>query len=356
MKIQPVLVLSAYAIGAALTLIPAQAQEPAQWGDPLEFHTFSIAALDPTTGEAGVAVTTRNPCVGNGVPWVRVGVGAVATQARTRTAYGAELLNLMADGISAREALEETLAADDEAAHRQIGVIGLEAGSAQHTGEETNAWAGHRSGPNYVTQGNLLVGSEVLEAVAKSFEKSEESGRHLADRLIEALEEGQAAGGDARKGRVQSAAVIVADPTPGRAQRPDGVTVHINVCEHPQPVAELRRIYNHISQTLGFRTLQQFTGRDVWQLKLILHALGHFHPSADTLEQSEAKDAFVYTQDVADAVDAFRAAEGLSTTAEGSPPGLADPQMVEKLWSALEREGKAQQMREQIKELTVIRR
>lgn len=356
MKIQTVLVLSTFAIGAATSLIPAQAQEPAQWGEPLEFHTFSIAAIDPATGEAGVAVTTRNACVGNGVPWVRVGVGAVATQARTRTQYGQELLEQMAAGASAREALEKALAADRDAAHRQIGVIGLEAGSAQHTGEKTNAWAGHRSGANYVTQGNLLVGPEVLDAVATSFESTEGAGRHLADRLIEAMVSGQATGGDARKGRMQSAAVIVADPTPGRAQRPDGVTVHINVCEHPQPVAELRRIYNHISQTLGFRTLQQFAGRDIWQLKLILHALGHFRPNTDSLERSETDDAFVYTQEVMDAVDAFRTAEGLSTDAQGSPPGLVDPQTVAKLWSALEREGKAQQVREQIKELTLIRR
>ncbi|GIT50860.1 MAG: hypothetical protein Ct9H300mP15_10730 [Gemmatimonadota bacterium] len=63
-----------------------RAQEPVAWGEELVFHTFSIAAVDPRTGESGVAVTTRVPCVGNGVPWVRAGVGAVATQASTRTA------------------------------------------------------------------------------------------------------------------------------------------------------------------------------------------------------------------------------------------------------------------------------
>lgn len=356
MNIRTALVYSAIAVAAACSPIPAQAQEPAQWGEPLEFHTFSIAAIDPATGEAGVAVTTRNACVGNGVPWVRVGVGAVATQARTRTQYGQELLDEMAAGASAREALQKTLAADQDRAHRQIGVISLEAGSAQHTGEKTNAWAGHRSGTNYVTQGNLLVGPEVLDAVATSFESTEGTGRHLADRLIEAMVSGQATGGDARKGRMQSAAVIVADPTPGRAQRPDGVTVHINVCEHPQPVAELRRIYNHISQTLGFRTIQQYGGRDIWQLKLMLHALGYFRPDTGALDRSETGDAFVYTKEVVDAVDAFRTAEGLATDAQGSPAGLVDPQTVTKLWSALEREGKAQQVREQIKELTLIRR
>ena len=65
-----------------------RSQEPAAWGERLDFATFSIAAIDPRTGESGVAVTTRVPCVGNGVPWVRAGVGAVATQANTRTEYG----------------------------------------------------------------------------------------------------------------------------------------------------------------------------------------------------------------------------------------------------------------------------
>ena len=81
------------------------AQEPASWGDELVFHTFSIAGVDPATGESGVAVTTRVACVGNGVPWVRAGVGAVATQASTRTEYGQELLDYLESGLSPQDAL-----------------------------------------------------------------------------------------------------------------------------------------------------------------------------------------------------------------------------------------------------------
>ncbi len=123
------------------------AQEPVQWDVPLTFHTFSIAAVDPFTGEVGVAVTTRNACVGNGVPWVRAGVGAVATQARTRTEYGAELLDMLEKGLTAEEALGKALALDDDRAFRQVGVISIKGGGAQHTGDETNPWAGQRSGP-----------------------------------------------------------------------------------------------------------------------------------------------------------------------------------------------------------------
>jgi uncharacterized Ntn-hydrolase superfamily protein len=341
---------------ALLLLAPgiASAQEPAAWGDPLVFHTFSIAAVDPRTGEVGVAVTTRVPCVGNGVPWVRAGVGAVATQANTRTAYGGELLDALAEGAAPDEALRRLVAADSGAASRQVGVIARDGRSAQHTGQSALPWAGHRAGPNYVTQGNILVGPDVLDAVARAFEASEGAPRHLADRLIAALAAGQATGGDRRRGRLQSAAVIVADARPGRSRRADGVTAHINVCEHPEPVDELRRIYDAISQTLGYRTLQEFAGSDVWQLKVMLHALGHFR--AGEPELSRGEDAFRYTAEAIAAVDAFRAAEGVSGPSVGSPPGLVDAATVERLWAALERAGKAAAVREQLLELTAVRR
>jgi uncharacterized Ntn-hydrolase superfamily protein len=318
------------------------------------FHTFSIAAFDPATGEVGVAVTTRNPCVGNGVPWVRVGVGAVATQASTRTEYGPEIFDGMASGLTAEKALERALAGDDRAAHRQIGVIGPGAGSAQHTGSETRPWSGHRAGRNYVTQGNLLVGAGVLEAVARTFEASEGSGRHLADRLIAALEAGNAAGGDARKGRSQSAAVVVADPREGHAQRPDGISTNVNVCEHPAPVAELRRIYDAIGQRLGFRTLQQFSGKDVLQLEIMLEALGYL--SRGIREGDEGEEPAVYTAEIALAVDSFRKAEGLSTPESGSPTGLVDRETVERLWARLDAAGKAASVRERIREITAVTR
>ena len=332
-----------------------RAQEPVAWDHPLEFHTFSIAAVDPRTGETGVAVTTRVPCVGNGVPWVRAGVGAVATQASTRTEYGPALLDRLASGVAPAQALREMLAADSSAAHRQVGVIALNGQSAQHTGDSTLAWAGHRAGRNYVTQGNILVGPEVLAAVAASFEASEGAARHLADRLIDAIAAGHAAGGDRRRGRTQSAAVIVADPRPGRSRRPDKVTANINVCEHPEPVAELRRVYNTVSQTLGHRTLEQFAGNDVWQLKVMLHALGHFRPGASAPARDEA-DALVYTPETVAAVERFRAAERLSDPAVGSPAGLVDAETVARLWAALERAGQAQRVRALLLDVTAVRR
>lgn len=345
---------------AALVLAgPAhvQAQEPVSWGsvtDDPHFATFSIAAIDPATGESGVAVTTRVACVGNGVPWVRAGVGAVATQANTRVAYGNQLMDLIAGGMTADEALAQAVAGDEGEASRQVGVISLDGTRAQHTGSDAFSWAGHREGPNYVTQGNILVGPGVLEAVAASFESTDGSGRHLSDRLIEALAAGQAIGGDQRKGRLQSAAVVVADPRPGNSRRPDQVTANINVCEHPTPVAELRRIWNSISQTLGFRELQQFGGNDVWQLRVLLHAAGFYMPDVEDIPLN--RQARLYTQDLVEAVDAFRTDRGLSTARLGSPIGLVDAQTVRLLWEAVEAAGKTEAVRATISAATLVRR
>ena len=338
--------LAACALGGGHAL---EAQEPEAWGEELVFHTFSIAAVDPVTGESGVAVTTRVPCVGNGVPWVRAGVGAVATQASTRTAYGNELLDMLERGVSPRAALDQATAADEQRERRQVGVVALDGTSAQYTGTGPGNWAGHRSGPNYATQGNVLVGPDVLDAVAESFEATEGSERHLADRLIEALWAGQQVGGDRRVGRLQSASVIVADPREGRSRRADGQTVHINVCENPTPVAELRRIYDTISGTLGYRTLRQYTGNDVWQVKLILHALGYYRGDVATLEQDG--DSRLYDAQIVAAVDAFRADQGIANAS-----GLVDADTVERMWSELQAVGKAEELRRVIRELTAVRR
>ncbi len=327
----------------------AAGQEPIQWGrgEPVAFTTFSIAAIDPETGEVGVAVTTRNPCVAMRVPWVRAGVGALATQGATRLEYGPEVLDMLAAGVPAREALARAVARDTGASSRQVGVISLKLGAAQHTGKAQydEGWTGQRAGSDYVTQGNSLVPGGVVDSVAVTFERSRGSDRRLADRLIEALAAGQAVGGDMRHGRVQSAAVRVADARPGRSRRPDGVTVDISVCEHTEPVGELRRTYDAITEKLGFRPLQQPVGADVFELKLMLHALGYYRPEADSLSQDA--DAFRYTPDLVLAVGSFRQSLGFSPE-----PAVVDAELTGRLWKALEAAGKAGAVRKRLKALT----
>lgn len=350
--------LPATTLAAALCLcaLPALAQEPAKWGPGLEFHTFSIIAVDPVTKETGVAVTTRNPCVGNAVPWVRAGVGAVATQGGTRLEYGPELLDLLAKGVSPKDALDRSLAADADRERRQVGVIGIDGRSAQWTGagqkgaESRGDWTAEVAGKTFAVQGNSLVSPDVVKAVAANFQASEGSARHLADRLIEALNAGQLLGGDGRHGETQSAAVLVADPRPGMSRRPDGQTVNINVCEHPEPVREMRRIYDTASETLGFRTLEQPIGRDVLQLKIMLHALGFYRANEKDID-ARAPQANVYTQDAVDAVDKFRAAQGWQTTV----PGYVDGKTIERLWNLLQKAGRAESIRRRLLELQRVR-
>lgn len=342
--------LALVAAGSLPFAAPAPAQEPAAWGgSELQFHTFSIVAIDPATGESGVAVTTRRPCVGNAVPWVRPGVGAVATQGGTRLEYGNDLLDLIEQGLSPQEAMDRVVAADDGRERRQVGVIDMQGRTAQWTGsgqygaEEQGDWVAERTGPHFAAQGNSLVGTEIVDVVAETFQASEGSARHLADRLVEALMAGQSLGGDGRHGDTQSAAVLVADPRPGMSRRPDGVTVDINVCEHPEPVREVRRIYDTISETLGFRTLRQFAGRDVLQLEIVLHALGYYRAEEAELDL-EAPGADVYGPEIMEAVDRFRTDQGWQTAVSG----YVDQRTIERLWSRLEEAGDADEVRRRI--------
>jgi len=144
--------------------------------------------------------------------------------------------------------------------------------------------------------------------------------------------------------------VLVADPRPGLSRRPDGITVNINVCEHPEPVAELRRIYDTASETLGFSRLEQFAGRDVLALKLMLHALGYYRPNEKAIPMTGG-DALAYTPEAVAALDAFRAAQEWGTTV----PGYVDARVIERLWARLKEKGLDTTVRRQLLELHRIR-
>jgi uncharacterized Ntn-hydrolase superfamily protein len=157
--------------------------------------------------------------------------------------------------------------------------------------------------------------------------------------------------GVGRHGDTQSAAVLVADPRPGASRRPDGVTVDINVCENPEPVLEMRRIYNTISETLGFRELRQFAGNDVLQLKVILHALGYFR-SDDPELSLEQPGMDVYGPEAMEAVDRFRSDERWGTAVNG----FVDARTINQLWLRLEERGLAETVRESLLDIARVSR
>lgn len=200
--------------------------------------TFSIVAVDSETGEIGCAVQSRYFAVGNVVPWARAGVGAVATQAAGVAVYGPRILDLLSTGLGPEEAISQALAADNEKETRQLGVFAADGAAAAHTGSECLAWAGHRTGPGYAVQGNILAGEAVVAEMESTYLAA---GGSLAERLVVALEAGQAAGGDVRG--QQSAAVVVERPG-AAAETREGVdrVCDLRVDDHPEPIAELRRL------------------------------------------------------------------------------------------------------------------
>lgn len=198
----------------------------------MNLNTFSIVAYDPASGMFGVAASTKVPAVGALVPYTRAGVGAIATQARTNPLLGCDGLDLLEAGYGAGEALRELLASDREAEKRQISIVDSRGDTAVHTGSQTDSWCGHLTGKGYAVAGNLLTGEEVVVAMADAFDAS--AGETLVERLVRTLEAGQAAGGD-KRGR-QSAAVRVMKGQPYPY-------LDLRVDEHPDPIAELRRIF-----------------------------------------------------------------------------------------------------------------
>ena len=178
----------------------------------------------------------------------------------------------------ASAAIAELLSDDQQRESRQLGMIDMKGRSAAHTGKGNNFWAGSKQGKTYTVQANIMVGPEVVEAVAATFEASEGTGMPLAERMILAMEAGQAKGGDSRWGNLQSAAIKIADPNdPGRGG--DHIALAIEVGEHPEPVAEMKRIYYTTGRRLGYRAFSRVEGADVIELKRMLHALGYWRPS-----------------------------------------------------------------------------
>lgn len=195
--------------------------------------TYSIVARDPDTGALGVAVQSHWFSVGSIVTWAQPGVGAVATQANAEAAYGPGALALLADGVSAPDALARLLAADQGASSRQVAVVDAGGGVGVHTGGKCIAYAGHITGPGVSCQANIMVSERVWPAMLDAYSAGTGS---LTTRLLDALDAAEREGGDIR-GR-QSAAILVV-PAEGEPWR---TLVSLRVEDHPAPLPELRRL------------------------------------------------------------------------------------------------------------------
>jgi uncharacterized Ntn-hydrolase superfamily protein len=217
--------------------------------------TYSIVARDPGTGELGVAVQSRAFGTGRAVPWAVSEVGAVATQAFAEKSYGPLGLELMAAGRSPDEALAELLDADELRESRQVAFLAYDGRTAVHTGSACIPERGHLRGEGFSVQGNMLRSVEVWPAMARAFTAA--SGT-LAERLLEALDAAEAAGGDFR-GRQASGLLVV--PGEGTGKPWDDVVFDLRVEDHPEPLAELRRLHR---MAAGYRRIRRMdTGATV---------------------------------------------------------------------------------------------
>src|SRR5215471_13461591 len=203
-----------------------------------DVNTFSIVGYDSVNGDWGVAVASKYFAVGSVVPWAEADVGAIATQANVNVGYGPRGLELLRQGMAAKDVLAKLLAEDKfpPTDGRQVAIIDRKGNIAAYTGPNAAKWAGDRQGKTWSAQGNILVGAQVPEAMGKAFEATQ---GELAEKLFAALKAGDDAGGDSR-GR-QSASMLVVRKQGGRNLNNDRY-VYLSVDDNPEPLVELRRL------------------------------------------------------------------------------------------------------------------
>ncbi|UPV74682.1 DUF1028 domain-containing protein [Halorussus limi] len=298
--------------------------------------TFSIVARDPETEAVGVAVQSKFVSVGSVVPFASADAGAIATQSFANVAYGPDGLDLLREGKSAEEVVEELTDDDPEAAQRQVGVVGRDGSVAAFTGEECFEFAGDRQGENYTVQGNILENEATLDAMEDAYRDTEGG---LPERLVAALHAGNEAGGDKRG--EQSAALYVVKPEGGYDGKNDR-WIDVRVDDHEAPIDELERVFKLYDVTLLEREepddVRKLSGETASAVTATLADLGFY--------DDEPTETFGETE--RDALEAFRGMNNfenhdLGVVEDALARGWADAEgtgedrMVDALWHGLSR-------------------
>lgn len=195
--------------------------------------TISIAARCERTGAFGVAISSSSPAVGSRCPNVRAGVGAVSSQNVTDPSLGPALLDALQSGLGAHDALAQVSKAATHPEFRQLTVVDNSGESAVYSGAKSLGVNSEVTAKNVAAAGNMLANADVIQAMVDAFNATYDN--ELADRLIQALEAGVNAGGEA--GPVHSAAVIVATEV-------SWPTTNLRVDWDEDPISKLREIYN----------------------------------------------------------------------------------------------------------------
>jgi uncharacterized Ntn-hydrolase superfamily protein len=194
--------------------------------------TWSIIARDAASGAFGVAIATRFFAVGALCPHAQSRIGALSTQALVNPHYGRRGLELLRAGVAAAEVVKRLTAPDEGREHRQLHVMDAAGRIGQHTGSACVDWCGAVAEEGFSVAGNMLLNEKVVQETARAFR---ETKKPFAERLIAALEAGEAAGGD-KRGK-QSAALLIHSTE-------DYAEIDLRVDDHAEPLAELRRLYD----------------------------------------------------------------------------------------------------------------
>lgn len=194
--------------------------------------TWSIVALDSDTGFHGIAIATRFFAVGAVCPHTAPGAGAVSTQALVNPTLGPRGLALMRDGYPATAVLDMLVLPDEGRAQRQVHLLDRDGRGAAHTGNDCVDWAGHVVADRVSVAGNMLAGEAVIAETLATYQANLDLP--FVERLLAAMDAGEAAGGD-KRGK-QSAALLIQGPEPYHR-------LDLRVDDHPDPLAELRRLY-----------------------------------------------------------------------------------------------------------------
>ncbi len=199
-------------------------------------HTYSIVARDPVTGEMGVAVQSHWFSVGSVVAWGEAGVGVVATQSFVNVSFGLRGLEMLKQGKTPQEIVDELIANDEGRDERQLAVLDSKGRVASYTGIKCIPEAGNLIGDNYSVQANMMLNNTVWGAMAEAFENS--TGP-LAERLVASLEAAQNEGGDIR-GKQSASLLIVRGESTGNPW--EDKLIDLRVEDHEEPVKEIKRL------------------------------------------------------------------------------------------------------------------
>jgi uncharacterized Ntn-hydrolase superfamily protein len=195
--------------------------------------TFSLIGRCPRTGQIGAAVTTSSIAVGARCTYATAGVGAVLTQHRTDPRLGPRGLELLRSGCTAQETLDALVASTPNARWRQLAVMDAAGNTAAYSGSRTKPEMSEAPAQDVCAIGNILANARVPAAMLRAFQANPSA--LLAERLIDALEEGLAAGGE--NGPVRSAHLLV-------VERESFPLIDLRVDWHDTPIAELRSLWN----------------------------------------------------------------------------------------------------------------